>query len=139
MTETRESMPRGASVRFVVTLSLVTSLFAFGCVDGDDLEEQAARVMRRTIPPGVSEPHTVAERGKHSFSARWSFKTDMDAAGYRAWVSESVGSLFVSRRGDDNSLVFSKQLEGDLHTLRLTLTVVDSRLNADAVFTAMPW
>ena len=63
----------------------------------------------------------------------------MPDAVYRDWVDGHVGFLFTNRRTDAEGLTFSQPLEGDLHTLRITLSSREGELRVQAEFKARPW
>lgn len=54
-----------------------------------------------------SEPYTLVERDRKCVQGSRTFNTDMDAAKYREWVIDNLGSLFVNRREAGGELVFS--------------------------------
>jgi hypothetical protein len=130
------------STRRPVVLAIVWALGgvapAVGCDQGG-LERHANVVMQRTVPPGVATPYASMSRTQDHFEARWEFTTTMPDAAYRDWVGEHVGSLFTNQRTDAEGLTFSRPLEGDLQTLRITLTGSDGELRVQGEFTARPW
>ena len=122
----------------VTAVVLCIPLFAGGC-NRESLEELATVVLRRTVPPGVPEPYATMQRRSTGFTAQWRFQTDMPASAYVKWLNESVGPMFANRRAQPDGAVFSTPFDGDLHTLRVTATPAEGRLNVEATFTATPW
>lgn len=55
MTKRDEDTSGNGPRTVAASLMLVAALSSAGCA-GTDLERQSTRLMRRTIPPGVSEP-----------------------------------------------------------------------------------
>jgi hypothetical protein len=130
------------STRRRVVLAIVWALVGVVCGVGCDqggLERHANVVMQRTVPPGVATPYASMSRTKDHFEARWEFTTTMPDAAYRDWLGEHVGPLFRNQRTDAEGLTFSLALEGDLQTLRMTLTGSDGQLRVQGEFTARPW
>jgi hypothetical protein len=130
------------STRRLVVLAMVWTLVGVVCVAGCDqggLERHAKVVMQRTVPPGVATPYASMSRTQDHFEARWAFTTTMPDAAYRDWVGEHIGSLFRNHRTDADGLTFSRPLEGDLQTLRITLTGSGGQLRVQGEFTARPW
>jgi hypothetical protein len=78
-------------------------------------------------------------RAADHFAARWEFTTSMRDRAYRDWVDGHVGPLFTNQRADAQGLTFSQPLEGDLQTLRITLSSREGELRVQAEFTARPW
>jgi hypothetical protein len=58
---------------------------------------------------------------------------------YVQWAAHRLAPLFPSRRPDAGGLTLSDALEGDLHTLRLTISRGERVSTVHAVFTAAPW
>lgn len=138
---TRAPVPR-FSTRRPVVLAIVAALVGVACTVGCDqggLERHANVVMQRTVPPGVATPYASMDRTQDHFEARWEFTTTMPDAAYRDWVGQHVGSLFTNQRTDAEGLTFSHPLEGDLHTLRITLSSREGELRVQAEFIARPW
>ena len=138
---TRAPAPK-LSTRRPVVLAMVWALVGVACAVGCDqggLERHANVVMQRTVPPGVATPYASMSRTQDHFEARWEFTTTMPHAAYRDWADAHVGSLFTNQRTDAEGLTFSRPLEGDLQTLRITLTGSDGQLRVQGEFTARPW
>jgi hypothetical protein len=123
-------------------LAIVWALVGVACAVGCDqagLERHANVVMQRTVPPGVATPYASMSRTQDHFEVRWEFTTTMPDAAYRDWVGERVGSLLTNQRTDAEGLTFSQPFEGDLQSLRITLTGSDGLLRVQGEFTARPW
>ena len=121
-----------------IVWAFVVVVCAVSCGLGG-LEKHANVVMQRTVPPDVATPFASVKRTQDYFAARWEFTTSMPDAAYRDWVDDHVGSLFTIQRRDAEGLSFSQPLEGDLHTLRITLSSREGELRVQAEFMAKPW
>ena len=127
----------------LATELLLLAAGLFSCTAQRDHTEDVRREMeaieRKTVP---LDAQVLARSGpvqtSWSVTASWDIETTMGRAEYSKWVTSQFQPEFKVVRADESQLIFSKQADGDIHSVECKLAPVKEKLHILVVFSASP-
>lgn len=128
------------------TLAIAILLIATGllsCNSKVNLEEDSRQEIqtleRKIVPP---EATIISRSGpvktNWAVTASWDIETTLGKAEYSKWVASQLQPEFKIARADESELVFSKNVDSDVHSLECKLDTANKKLRVHVVFTASP-
>ena len=123
-------------------LAIALGFIAFlqsSCSPQDPLPPLVDLLQQKTMTPD-NRPlaSSSLQRSASGATATWEFETGMTWSEYLAWVEDRFRGDFTSRRPDDSSAVFAKDLPGDSVTLQVQFVGVGPPTRVRVSFVARP-
>lgn len=133
-------MTRGTSRAFQLLVLAVWSVMAIAaCGDRSYAALEARRVFERATLPGSGSCWTgESRRLPEAFEASCQFTLSGEWNEYKRWVRDKIGA-YEERGETQDSITFSKAIEGDVYTVRAELVNDTPTKSVRLVFRAAPW
>lgn len=132
-------MTRWTSQSFATIVVIAVTVASAACGDRSEAGREARRVFADASPPGSGTcwPGT-AQRTVNGFETSCEFTLATDWAEYKRWLRSKMERQYNTRAETNETIAFSRGLDGDLYTVDAALT--DSATKAVRVtFRAMAW
>ena len=117
---------------------LVPGMAVVLACSGGTKDPTVALAVERTVPARVPRPYISSEHNGQSVTAEWRFETEGTVEEYTEWVSGRLNSQFT-KTAANHVVVFSRHLDGDLHTVRIEAHLEDGKVRVHVIFRAIPF
>lgn len=112
-------------------------LFACALVSCTGFDRTVAGAVERTVPSRVPRPHVSTERQGDSFVSTWEFEDEGTILEYATWVTRRLEPQFVRRPTAGGTMLFQRQLEGDVQTIEIDAHLQGGKIAVQVAFRAM--
>jgi len=110
-----------------------------GKTQGGYLAAHYEELVNQTVPLDASSvARTAVKHTEWSDSGTWEFETKDSVPQYTAWLTEILGGGFKVEKSASDSLVFTKNLNGDTESVVVHLTTSGNGLHVRAEVSVMP-
>ena len=127
---------RHARLRYALRRIVPAIAVVLGCCAGRT-DPTVAGAVERTVPARVQRPYVSSEHKGQSVTAEWHFETEGTVEEYTEWVSGRLNPQFTKMAAANQVMVFSRHLDGDLHTIRIEAHLEDGKVRVHVIFQAM--
>lgn len=96
-------------------------------------------LVNQTVPLDASNmARTAVKHNEWSDSGTWEFETKDSVPQYIAWLTEKLGSSFKVEKSASDSVVFTKNLNGDTESVVVHLNTSGNGLHVRVEVSVMP-
>jgi hypothetical protein len=105
----------------------------------DDVRREVEAIERKIVPLDAQVlARTEPVQTNWSVTASWDIETTMGRVEYSKWVTSQFLPEFKVVRADESQLIFSKQADGDTHSIECQFTPAKGKLHVHVAFSAQP-